>query len=127
MLMNNTTLLGIVILLALSVALSATNPTTQDYAAYLEGILATELERLEKKGQAEKQTFAGELLKTQGTNLIEVIIRPNTSRDNYGLFSIFETRVLKVRIVVVGVGFQFIPIDDLDEILQKISSPLESK
>ena len=118
--MNNTTLLAIVILLALSVALSATNPTTQDYAAFLEEILATELERLEKKGPAENQALAGELLRTRGTQLIEAIIRPNTSRHNYGLFSIFETRVLKIRIVVVGVGSQFIPTDDLDEILQKI-------
>jgi hypothetical protein len=43
------------------------------------------------------------------------MVRPHTIRQNWGVLSRFETRVLDTRVVVIGIGKQFIPIEGVDE------------
>ena len=43
------------------------------------------------------------------------MVRPHTTRQNWGILSRFETTVLDTRVVVIGIGNQFIPIEGLDE------------
>jgi hypothetical protein len=43
------------------------------------------------------------------------MVRPHTIRQNWGLLSRFETMVLGQKVVVIGVGNQFIPIEGVDE------------
>jgi hypothetical protein len=60
------------------------------------------------------------LLTRQGKQVIDSLIRSNTVRRNYGLFSLFETQAFDVRVVVLGVGRNFFPIDGQEEIAKKL-------
>jgi hypothetical protein len=52
--------------------------------------------------------------------LLNSMVRPHTVRQNWGVLSRFETTVLGSRIVVIGIGNQFIPIEGVDEAILAI-------
>jgi hypothetical protein len=118
--MNANTILGsLVVVLGLCVALAGTNPTSADYCAFLEASLKQALEQMQAEPEHQREVIRY-LLAEQGKKIIGSVIRANTIRRNYGLFSIFETQAFDVRVVVVGVGRQFIPVDGQEEIVRKL-------
>lgn len=117
--MSNRVLLSIVMLLGICVALAATNPTTPDYGKFLEAALSRALDRMDQEEPAPQRKVIQDLLISQGKRVIESVVRSNTVRRNYGLFSIFETRVFD-GVVVLGVGMTFIPIDGQEDIEKKL-------
>ncbi|MBI4400297.1 MAG: DUF4359 domain-containing protein [Nitrospirae bacterium] len=118
--MSNTGLVVLVAGLGICVALAATNPTTQEYGAFLESLLGTALEQTDPADSAHERNLIRNLLKSQGKTVIESVIRPNTRRRNYGLFSIFETRAFDVHVVIVGVGGVFVPVDGVEDATRKL-------
>jgi hypothetical protein len=111
----STRFLGLVaVLLAISVGLAATNPGTDDYQTFVQGLFGQALDRMDSSDWLQR------VLKSQGKQLVPAVVRPNTVRHNYGLFSIFETHVFEVRVVVLGIGNSFIPIDGLEELTRKL-------
>ena len=118
--MSNRLLLMLVLLLAVCVALAATNPTTRDYGTFLQASLSQALERMDRSEPTNQRKIIRDLLTAQGARVIESLIRSNTVRRNYGLFSIFETHAFDVRVVVVGVGRHFFPAEGQEEIAKKL-------
>jgi len=120
--MNNTVLAILVVLLGICVGLAWTNPATQDYGEYLERLIGQALARTDSTESTYDQNTVRDLLKSQGKFVIKSVIRPNTTRRNYGLYSIFETRALGVRLVVLGIAGTFIPVegDDIEEVTRKL-------
>lgn len=114
--MSNRSLSLIVALLGISVWLALTNPTMQDYVAFLEQRLALALDQ-RPQGQSD---LAGALLTGQGRQVIEAVIRPNTTRRSYGLFSLFETSLLGERVLVLGAGGVFLPLQGVEQVTKKI-------
>src|SRR5687767_9262704 len=108
---SNRILLVLVGLLGLCVALAATNPTSTEYGRFLETQLTKALGRMNPEEGTSQQKIMHDILTTQGKKVIDSLIRSNTARRDYGLFSVFTTRVLQVEVVVIGVGAQFIPLD----------------
>jgi hypothetical protein len=51
---------------------------------------------------------------------VESVVRPNTARKNWGLLSLFETKVLDEQVLVLGVAEQFIPLRGIDEVTMKV-------
>ncbi len=117
--MRTGTLAIIVLLLSIGVGLAATNPTKQEYGVFLEGVLSRALERMDQ-AQSRDGGLIREILKSQGRKIVQSVVWSNTVRRNYGLFSIFETRLFDVRIAVLGVGRTFVPLDDLDEVTRSL-------
>lgn len=117
--MRTRSLIIIVLVLGLGVGLAATNPTSDAYYVFVERQLARSVERIDST------TPAGNLMRqiftSQGALVIQSVVRPNTIRRNYGLLSIFTTKLLDVEVVVVGVGTAFIPIKGVDEVAKKIA------
>jgi hypothetical protein len=116
-------LIALVLLLGVAVLLAATNPTTEQYNAFLEASLTRALERMGEDAVQEatsEKKMIQDLLRTKGKKIIQSLIRSNTIRHNYGLFSIFETTALGVRVQVVGVGSRFFPLEDEKEIVRKL-------
>ena len=116
-------LMALVILLGMAVFFAATNPTTEQYGAFLESSLAQALERMGEddiQETAQQRQLIRDLLKSQGKQVIQAVTRSNTVRHNYGFFSIFETNALGVRIEVVGVAHRFFPREDEKEIASKL-------
>jgi hypothetical protein len=113
----------LVILLAVAVLLAATNPTTEQYSEFLEKSLARALERMgEDSAQetAHEKQMIRNVIKSQGKQVIQALTRSNTTRRNYGFFSIFETTALGVSVEVVGVANRFFPREDEQEIIKKL-------
>jgi hypothetical protein len=118
---TSTWTLGIVVvLLTISVGLAATNPNTVDYEAFLLGLVNQAVERMDQPGQRDSRDMVRQLLQSQGRQLAASLLAPTTVRRNYGLFSVFETRVLGVNVLVLGIGNRFVPIKGVDELMTKL-------
>ena len=117
---SNTVLVVLVSLLTLCVALAATNPTMTQYGRFLDTQLTKALARMNPEDANSQQKIMRDILTTQGKKVIDSLTRSNTVRRDYGLFSIFTTRVFQVEVAVVGVGAQFIPLDSQEELIKKL-------
>jgi len=117
---SNTILVVLVSLLTLCVALAVTNPTMTQYGRFLDTQLTKALARMNPEEANSQQKIMRDILTTQGKKVIDSLTRSNTVRRDYGLFSIFTTRVFQVEVAVVGVGTQFIPLDSQDELIKKL-------
>ena len=117
---SNTILVVFVSLLILCVTLAATNPTMTQYGRFLDTQLTKALARMNPEEAGSQQKIMRDILTTQGKKVIDSLTRSNTVRRDYGLFSIFTTRVFQVEVAVVGVGAQFIPLDSQDELIKKL-------
>lgn len=51
---------------------------------------------------------------------MEGVVRPNTTRNNWGLLSFFETNVLDQPVLVLGVAGQFVPLRGVEEATLKV-------
>jgi len=60
-------------------------------------------------------TAIRDIFRRHSKELLESVVRPHTLRENWGVLSRFETTVLGTRVVVIGIGNQFIPVEGLDE------------
>ncbi len=114
----------LVVLLGFSVTLAATNPSTADYLEFLRTqllqALHQKLDRVDSSLSSDERKLVRTLVQAQGPRLVDDLIRPNTIRRNYGLFSVFETTALDSRVVVVGIGRQFIPVAGVEEASLKL-------
>lgn len=122
--MSTTSLIILVVALGAAVALAWTNPAMPAYVVFLEGQLNQAIERTDPA--APERDLIRQIFKSRGTRLIEAIVRPNTVRRNYGLFSTFETRALEVRVVVVGVGNTFFPLGGTEEVTLRLGRLIPS-
>jgi hypothetical protein len=55
------------------------------------------------------------IFRRHSQELLNSMVRPRTIRQNWGVLSRFETTVLGTKVVVIGIGNQFIPIEGVDE------------
>lgn len=113
--MRISVLILIVLLLAVCVTLAATNPTKQEYRTFLEAELARAMDKADRK-QTRDSEMIRDMLKTQGPKFIESIVGNRTIRSDYGLFSLFETRVLGVEVSFLGIARRFVPLSDQKEL-----------
>ncbi len=118
--MNNASLAILTVVLGICVALALTNPTPQDYGAFLQAKLGLAVAQMDQSLSEQERTLLRELYATQGKRLIELVLQKYTQRRSFGLFSLYESRVLEQKIVVVGVAAQFIPIKGVEEVTLKL-------
>lgn len=115
--MSTRLLIGLVSVLALCVGLAASNPTWADYLLFLEQTLG----RAAEQGGG-NSGLAGALLQSQNRAVVEAVVRSQTQRRDYGLFSLYETTIWDVRLVMLGIGGAFLPVSGLDEAQKKLQS-----
>jgi hypothetical protein len=60
-------------------------------------------------------TVVRNIFRRHSQELLNSMVRPHTMRQNWGVLSRFETTVLGTRVVVIGIGNQFIPVEGIDE------------
>jgi hypothetical protein len=117
--MSTPSLLFLVALLSIAVALAASNPTMQDYDAFLEATVTQAVERRLQQAPAQGAMIRN-LVRALLKPVLQSVVRPNTVRHNYGLFSVFETQALESRVVVLGIGNHFLPVRGVEEVVQKL-------
>ena len=105
----------VVTALAVSVVLALTNPTTDQYLGFVQAELAKAMDRMDQSTPEREGTVVRNIVRRHGKELLDSVVRPHTLRQNWGLLSRFETTVLGNRVVVIGIGNQFIPVEGVDE------------
>jgi len=102
-------------ILAVSVALALTNPTTDQYLGFVQVELAKAMDRVDQSTPEREGTVVRNIFLRHSQELLNSMVRPHTTRQNWGVLSRFETTVLGTRVVVIGIGNQFIPVEGVDE------------
>jgi hypothetical protein len=105
----------VVAALAMSVVLALTNPTTDQYLGFVQAELTKAVDRMDQSIPEREGTVVRNIFRRHSQELLNSMVRPHTIRQNWGVLSRFETTVLDTRIVVIGIGNQFIPVEGLDE------------
>ena len=119
---NTWALLALALLLGVAVVLAWTNPTTQEYLRFLDGVLSQAIERMDRDRPSTERELIRRIFLAQRQQLLESVVRPNTHRRNFGLFSVFETRLLGEHVRVIGVARRFYPLEGVepDEIASRV-------
>jgi hypothetical protein len=104
-----------VVVLATSVVLALTNPTTDQYLSFVQAELTKAMDRMDQSTPEREGTVVRNIFRRHSQELLNSMVRPHTIRQNWGILSRFETTVLGTRIVVIGVCNQFIPVEGVDE------------
>ena len=105
----------VVTALAVTVVLVLTNPTTDQYLGFVQAELAKAMDRMDQSTPEREGTVVRSIFRRHSLELLNSMVRPHTRRQNWGVLSRFETTVLGTRVVVIGVGNQFIPVEGVDE------------
>lgn len=110
----------VTIVLAGAVGLALSNPTMDDYLRFIEDELGKAIDRMDQSMPTREQQFIRQVFRSQSKKLIESVVRPATVRRNWGFLSRYETHVADTKIVVLGIGRRFVPIEGVEEATLKI-------
>ncbi len=113
-------LLVLVLVLGAAVGLAVTNPTSQDYESFLQNQIISALERMDAQPSARDQAIFREIIKTHGNQVVHTFVLPATLRTNYGLWSLYHTKIFNVDVEVCGVAGRFIPKDEPEALTRKV-------
>jgi Domain of unknown function (DUF4359) len=105
----------VVAVLAVSVVLALMNPTTDQYLGFVQAELTKAMDRMDQSTPEREGTVVRNIFRRHSEELLNSMVLPHTTRQNWGVLSRFETTVLGTRVVVIGIGNQFIPIEGVDE------------
>ncbi|MBI4002571.1 MAG: DUF4359 domain-containing protein [Nitrospira defluvii] len=118
--MSTLKLASLVAGLVMAVGLAATNPTMDGYVRFVEGRLAAEIDKMDQSAPRADRDLIRKIFRAQGSKLVEGLVRPKTTRSNWGLLSLFETNVLEESVLVLGVAGQFVPLRGVEEATLKV-------
>ena len=107
----------VVAVLAVSIVLALTNPTTDQYLSFVQTELSKVMDRMDQSTPEREGTVVRSIFRRHSQELLNSMVRPHTMRQNLGVLSRFETTVLGTRVVVIGIGNQFIPVEGVDEVI----------
>lgn len=111
--------LGIIVAaLLVAIGLVMTNPTPEEYLQFVELKLTEALDRMDQPER--EKTMIRAVFRSQGKRLLEGVVRPATTRANWGLWSVYRTNVMDQEIVVLGVATWFVPLSGIDEATVRI-------
>lgn len=109
-----------VLVLTGAVGLAWSNPTMEDYMHFVEQELGKAIARMDQGTSTREQQFIRQVFRAQSKKLLESLVRPNTARHNWGIMSQYETQVADTKVVVLGLGGRFIPLEGVEEATLKI-------
>jgi len=110
----------VVVALACAIVLVLSNPTMEDYLRFVEQELSKAIYRMDRGTPTREQQFIRQVFQSQSRRLLESIVRPNTARQNWGIASRYETKVADTKVIVLGLGGRFIPLQGVEEATLKI-------
>ncbi len=110
----------IALLLAGALALAWSNPTEREYQRYQDDLLEQALTKMGKSNELARGSVLRQLVKSKEGLFLKSLIRSQTTRMNLGLCSLFETKLLSTRLLVLGVGGRFFPLTDPEKTLREL-------
>lgn len=113
--------LGLLVLtLSLCIWLALSNPTMDDYLAFVEAELGKAMDRGEGTQPDRERAVVRSIFRSHSRELVGSVVRPRTARQNWGLASVYETTLFDSRILVLGIGGRFIPMKGVDEAILRL-------
>ncbi len=106
--------------LGITVALSMTNPTAQEYEQYQDQLFDQVVNQIYASPPGKEGAILRQLTSTKDGMFLKTLARSQTVHQNYVLFSMFETKLLAAEIKVLGVAGEFHPITDVKEIVKQL-------
>ncbi len=106
--------------LGITVALSMTNPTAQEYEQYQDQLFDQVVNQIYASPPGKEGAILRQLTSTKDGMFLKTLARSQTVHQNYVLFSMFETKLLAAEIKVVGIAGEFHPITDVKEIVKQL-------
>ena len=113
-------LILLVMVLAVSVLLAATNPSMEMYLTFVETEIGEALDRHEPAERSREREMVRTIFRAHSHELVVSVVGPHTTRHNWGLFSLFKTDAMDIHIEVLGIGAQFLPLKGIDEAVQRL-------
>ena len=105
----------VAVVLAVSVVLVLMNPTMDQYLGFVQAELTKAMDKMDQSTPQREGALVRNIFRRHSEELLNNMVRPHTTRQNWGILSRFETTVLGTRVVVIGIGNQFIPVEGVDE------------
>lgn len=115
-------LLVLVLVLGTAVFLAVTNPSSKDYESFLQSQIVAALERMDAQPSVRERAIYRDVIRAHGNQVVHTFVLPATLRTDYGLWSVFETRLFGVDVVVYGVAGHLIPKDKPDTLTRKVGA-----
>ena len=75
----------IAVVLAGAVGLALSNPTMDNYLQFVERELGKAIDRMDKGTPTREQQFIRQVFQSQSKKLLQEVVRPHTTRQNWGL------------------------------------------
>ena len=113
-------LAGVVLALGLSIGLVLSNPSMDEYLAFVEAELGKAMDRSERSQSPREQDMLRAIFRSHSHELMNTAVRPHTVRRNWGLLSVYETTIFDSRVVVLGIAGSFIPLKGIDEAIVRL-------
>ncbi|HLZ35837.1 MAG TPA: DUF4359 domain-containing protein [Nitrospira sp.] len=110
----------LVLTLSLCIWLALSNPTMDDYLAFVEAELGKAMDRGEGTQPDRERAVVRSIFRSHSRELVGSMVRPRTVRQNWGLASVYETTLFDSRILVLGIGGRFIPMKGVDEAILRL-------
>ena len=110
----------VVVALGSSIGLVLSNPSMDEYLAFIETELGKAMDRSDQSQSTREQAMLKTIFRSHSHELINTAVRPHTVRRNWGILSVYETSVFDSRFVVLGVGGSFFPLKGIDEAIIRL-------
>lgn len=110
----------LVLVLAGALALAWSNPTAAEYERYQDRLLEETLARLASSQRVASRGVLQQLINSKNSLFLKSLVRSQTTRLDLWLCSLYETKLLSARLIVLGIGGTFVPLTDPEKTLQEL-------
>ena len=110
----------VIVVLSAGIGLVLSNPTMDDYLAFVEAELAKAMDSSDRVESTREQAMLKSIFRAHSHELMNTAVRPRTIRRNWGVVSVYETSVFESRTVVLGIGGSFLPLKGIDEAILRL-------
>jgi len=104
-----------VISLGLAVGMVLTNPSMENYLDFVESELKKAIDRGELSPSDRDMSVVRSIFLSHSHEVVRSFVGPRTVRSDWGLVSLYRSRIVDSEILVLGVGGQFVPLKGIDD------------
>ena len=110
----------LVVFLSICIGLVLLNPSKDDYLKFVETELKNAMDRSAQVSTDRDMAVVRSIFRSHSRELVGSFVGPRTIRRNWGLVSMYESRVFETEVLVLGVCGRFIPLKGVDDAILRL-------
>jgi len=110
----------LVVILTICIGLVLLNPSKDDYLKFVETELKNAMDRSAQVSTDRDMAVVRSIFRSHSRELVGSFVGPRTIRRNWGLVSMYESRVFETEVLVLGVCGRFIPLKGVDDAILRL-------